>query len=80
MKTEISELLGSRLGVAMAVRNPRVKRVIKQIANYICRKQHLFSIHIYHGSTICIVVDDVVKEDIGQLIMENNNPQTAKKP
>ena len=78
MKTEISELLGSRLGVAMAVRNPRVKRVIKQFANYICRKQHLFSIHIYHGSTICIVVDD--KEDIGQLIMENNNPQTAKRP
>lgn len=78
MTQDLKELLGSRLGVAMAVRNPRVKRVIKQFANYICRKQHLFSIHIYHGSTICIVVDD--KEEIGQLIMENNNPQTAKKP
>lgn len=79
-KTESDSLIGSLLGVATAVSNPRTKSILKRITNHFCRKQHLFNINIYHGSTVCIIVDDSEKEKIDQLIMEYNSQPKSLKP
>ena len=79
MKTTKDELpIGSLSGAAKTDRGSGIKKRIKRYFKRICRKQRNLQIINQQGGSINFYVIDSNKENIENLIMENNNFLTQR--
>ena len=79
MKETNEELLiGSLAGAAKTDRGSGIMKRIKKHFKRICRKQRNLQIINQQGGSIILYVIDSNKENIENLIMENNNYLTSK--
>jgi len=79
MKTTKDELpVGSQAGAAKTDRGSGIMKRIKKYFKRICRKQRNLQIINQQGGSIHLYVIDSNKENIENLIMENNNFLTQR--
>ena len=73
MTQTTEELLGSKLGAARRDGGPRVMKALKKLFERFSRRQRNLHINCQQGVTINLCVIEANKEQIENLIMENNN-------
>lgn len=72
MKQLKEELPGSTRGGAMTEIAPSILKRIKKFFRRNCRQYQKLQINNQRGGIVCLIVNESIKEDISQLIMECN--------
>lgn len=70
MKLLNDELPGSTRGGAMTEIAPSILKRIKKIFRRNCRQYKKLEINNQRGGIVCLIVNESIKEDISQLILE----------
>lgn len=73
MTQTTEELLGSKLGAARRDGGPKMMRTLVKLFERISRSQRNLHINCQQGVTINLCMIEANKEQIENLIMENNN-------
>ena len=79
MTQTTEELLGSKLGAARRDGGPKMMRTLVKLFERISRSQRNLHINCQQGMTINLCVIEANREQIENLIMENNNLFNQKK-
>ena len=79
MTQTTDELLGSKLGAARRDGGPKMMRTLVKLFERISRSQRNLHINCQQGMTINLCVIEANREQIENLIMENNNLFNQKK-